>query len=164
MKTLKISIIALLTLTLAGCPRDDSPILNPDLEATSITFSVVPTSDFAGVATITGTVTNVGDLDFNSGQGQQGILLYERPLGTPAPGNLVTRLDFTRLNVGSTLTVSFSRQWDSSSPAEGEFPPEYILIVSYDPDILIDANETNNDTNSSNNSLTVSGGAINGMF
>lgn len=165
MKTLKILCIAFLSLTLTYCTDDDTPMeLNPDLEASSITFSVDPQQEFFGVATITGTVTNVGNGDFTSGEGQQGILLYERPLGAAAPGNLVNTVVFTSLNVGESLTVSFSRPWDASSPAEGEFPPEYILRVSYDPDIFIDGNDNNNDNNSSNNSLTVSGGEINTMF
>ncbi|MHA7058627.1 hypothetical protein ACWGOQ_0015490 [Aquimarina sp. M1] len=168
MKTLKILSVVLLTALFISCDSDDdaAALGTIDLEASSITFSIVRdgSSDFTGTATITGTVTNTGESDFNSSTGQQAILLYQRNLGAPAPGDLVGTVNFTDLAVGETLTVSYMRPWNSSSPAEGEFPPDYRIVLSYDPDIFIDGNDHNNDEDLSNNDLTVSGSGINDIF
>jgi len=165
MKTLKILSILFFSLLLCGCPPDDS-IDNEkiDLEATTITFSIVKDDDFTGTATITGTITNIGDADFSSSSGQQAIRLYQRDLGAPAPGDLVSTVNFTNIPVGETLTISYSRPWNSSSPAEGEFPPDYSIALDYDPDIFIDGNDNNNDEDLTNNNLTVSGSGINDLF
>ena len=170
-KTFKIlTVIALGLTTLTSCdPSDDvndapqTPSI--DLKAEHIIFSVDPTSEFAGNATITGNIINIGD-DFSSGTGQQTISLYERPLGIPTTqlGNLVASLNFTTLAAGQKLEVSYTRPWNSSSPAEGEFPPEYILVIDFDPDLHIDGNEHNDDSNSANNKIEVSGTLINDMF
>ncbi len=165
LKLLSVFVFALFTCT--SCDPEDVNDETPsiDLKADEINFSVDPITSFAGNATITGTVLNVGD-DFRSGAGQQIIRLYERSLGTPTdqPGQEVARLEFTSLDAGETLEVSFTRPWDSSSPAEGEFAPEYILIIDYDPDLPIDGNVHNNDSNNANNRLLVSGHVINSMF
>ena len=166
MKTLKILTLFLFCTTIFSCePDEDTPTPNIDLEAELIIFSVEPTSQFAGNATITGIVKNIGD-NFSSGSGQQTILLYERSSGTPTTqlGNLVASLAFTTLSPDETLEVSYTRPWNSSSPAEGEFPPEYILIISYDPDLYIDGNVNNDDSNHTNDELIVSGSIINTMF
>lgn len=168
MKSLKILSIFILSIALFSCdPEEDTPTTPPniDLIAEFIIFSVEPTSQFAGNATITGNIKNIGD-DFISGAGQQSILLYERALGIPTsqPGTLVASLDFTTLAANQTLEVSFTRPWNSSSPAEGEFPPEYILRISYDPDLYIDGNLNNDDSDASNNEVLVSGSLINTMF
>ena len=170
---LTISVLALMAFTSCDPSDDinDAPISEPtesvtiDLQAENIIFSVDPTSQFAGNATITGTVRNLGD-NFRSGVGQQVIRLYERSLGTPTnqPGTEVASLTFTSLDAGETLEVSYTRSWNSSSPAEGEFAPEYILVIDYDPDLFLDGNVNNDDTNSANNRVLVSGHLINGMF
>ena len=147
-------------------PIDDDPKPTIDLKAESITFSVVKTTDdYHGVATIKGTVKNVGD-DFASGDGQQTIYLYERSLGTPTNqlGIEVAKKPFKNLSAGEILEVTFSRNWYSASPAEGEFPPEYILIISFDPDLYIDGNLNNDDTNHANDELLKSGSGINALF
>jgi len=168
MKTLKILSVLFSSLLLCGCPDDIIERGTIDLEATSITFSVVKDSDdeFRGTVTITGTITNIGDADFNSSEGQQSIFLYQKSLGTPSnePGELVSRKDFTALNAGATETVTFTRDWYSASPAEGEFPPDYRIVISYDPDIFIDGNDANNDEDLSNNEVTESGSGINDLF
>ncbi|NHF61447.1 hypothetical protein FK220_018990 [Flavobacteriaceae bacterium TP-CH-4] len=174
MKTFKflktLGILAILPFALLSCDPDEEPIVEEtsptiDLAVETISFSVVKTSDFVGVATITGSIKNIAD-NFVSGTGQQKVYLYERSLGTPTdqPGNLVAERSFTNLAAGETLEVSFSRAWNASSPAEGEFPPEYILYIGYDPDIYIDGNEHNDDTNTSNDELLESGMAINDLF
>ncbi|WP_378178122.1 hypothetical protein [Aquimarina sp. SS2-1] len=168
MKTFKILSVLFLSAFFIACDSDDdtTPLGTIDLEATSITFSIVKDegSDFTGTATITGTVTNIGTADFNSSTGQQSIRLYQRNLGAPAPGDLVSTLNFTNLAAGETLTISHMRSWNSSSPAEGEFPPDYRIVLDYDPDIFIDGNERNDDENLTNNDITVSGSGINELF
>ncbi|WP_299224012.1 hypothetical protein [uncultured Aquimarina sp.] len=164
MKTLKILSILFFSLLLCACPNDSIDPGTIDLEATSIIFSIVKDEDFTGTATITGTITNIGDADFSSSSGQQVIYLYERNLGTTAPGNLVGTVNFTNIPAGETLTVTYSRPWNSSSPAEGEFPPDYSIALDYDSDIFIDGNDNNNDEDLTNNELTVSGSGINDLF
>jgi hypothetical protein len=168
LKVLTVFVFALFTLT--SCDPEDVNADDPetpsiDLKADAINFSVNPITPFAGDATITGSILNIGD-DFRSGAGQQIIRLYERSLGTPTdqPGQEVARLEFSALDAGETLEVSFTRPWDSSSPAEGEFAPEYILVIDYDPDLQIDGNVHNNDNNSANNRILVNGHIINSMF
>ena len=60
--------------------------------------------------------------------------------------------------------MSYEREWNSSSPTEGEFPPDYIVKISYDPDILIDGNPDNDDCNPGNNEVTRSGAGINTLL
>ena len=168
LKFLSVFIFALFALT--SCEPSDDADDTPetpsiDLKSEFIIFSVEPTSQYAGNATITGNIINIGD-DFNSGAGQQVIRLYERSLGTPTnqPGTEVASLAFTSLAAGEKLEISYTRHWNSSSPAEGEFAPEYILLIDYDPDLLLDSNLHNDDSNSSNNRILVSGHLINSMF
>lgn len=164
MKTLTAFNILVLLLFLLGCDptgpeEEEAPEI--DLAAESITFDVADISNFEGTATITGTVKSIGD-DFISDPGQQVVNLYEKPLG--GSQKLVAQKEFNRLNGGDSLKVSYSRNWDASSPAEGEFPPDYILLISYGPDISIDDKETNDDSDSANNRLERSGSGINEMF
>ncbi|MAQ75146.1 MAG: hypothetical protein CL613_02290 [Aquimarina sp.] len=165
MKTLKLVVLASIAIIAISC-EDDDPIrvLDIDLQATAINFSIEKETDFAGTATITGIVTNIGSENFVSATNQQRILLYERPFGSSSAGSLIGEVNFTSLNAGEQLTVSYTRNWNSSSPDEGEFPPNYVLQITYDPDIAIDGNENNDDKNSANNSLTESGTAINDLF
>lgn len=168
MKLLKICLGIILTLGMFSCDTDDDTEGTPpiiDLEASEISFAIANQENFVADATITGTITNIEET-FSSGMGQQAILLYERSLGTPAgnPGVEVARVDFTNLAAGQTLSISYTRSWDASSPAEGEFPPDYRLVLSYDPDLFIDGNENNDDTNSSNDTLERNGQGINQLF
>ncbi len=168
MKTLKFIPMIILAIAALSCDDDDTisePPPTIDLEATSIDFSLANQDDFVADATILGTITNTQD-DFVSGSGQQAILLYERSLGTPTgnPGVEVARVNFTTLGAGETLTISYTRTWNASSPAEGEFPPDYRILISYDPDLLIDGNDDNDDDNVSNDELTRSGQGINQLF
>lgn len=171
MKPLKFLSLIFFSLALFSCdpeevtPQEQNP--NIDLMAESITFSVDidPNNQFSGTATITGKIKNIGD-KYMSNPNQQAIYLYERSLGTLTTqlGTLVAQQNFQNLEINETAEVTFSRTWNSSSPAEGEFPPEYILIISFDPDLYIDGNVNNDDTNHNNDELLVSGSAINDLF
>jgi len=165
-KIVGVFLLVIVSTIFAGCPPEDDmrPVI--DLKAESIEFSVVKTTDdFHGVATIKATIKNIGN-DFASGEGQQIMYLYERSLGIPTSqlGTEVARKAFTHLSFDQTLEVTFSRNWYSASPAEGEFPPEYILVIGYDPDLYIDGNFNNDDNNHENDELMVSGSGINALF
>jgi len=170
MKTIKTSIgylILLLAIIVSiSCNDDEIAIPDPpfiDLEATSIEFNVENvTPNFTADAIITATITNIGEA-FSTNENQIIIELLERPLGA-AVGTVV---DFARpiaIAPNGQLTLSFTRPWNASSPAEGEFPPEYILDIAYDPDFGIDANLNNDDFNFDNNRIIVSGAEINELI
>ncbi len=128
---------------------------NIDLAAESINFSVVNVMDrFNAVVKIEGVVRNVGRLNYTSGTKQQSALLYEDNGGIL---RLVASQSFQNLDVNATAKVSFTRNWNKAS----EFPPNYILIISFDPDIYMDANTNNDDANNANNKFSRSGGEIN---
>lgn len=134
-----------------------------DPAATQIQFAITnQTSQFRGTVKITGVVKNIGDSLFDSGSGQQSVLLYEIPLG----GSPILRAqkNFEDLAPGQKLKLSYSRNWDASSPSEGEFPPNYRVVISYDPDIYIDGNPFNDDANLGNNQRDRSGSGINDLF
>ena len=130
----------------------------PDPSANRIGFRLInKTSQFAGNVEIIGVVKNVGGAAYESGPNQQGMHLY-------ADTHLVKSQAFQNLAPGQEVEIRHSRPWNSSSPAEGEFPPEYKLIITYDPDIRIDANPKNDDCNGANNVKTRSGADINTLF
>jgi hypothetical protein len=109
-----------------------------------------------------GTVKNVGGAPYVSGPNQQIAQLYEiNPGGRP---RLVASRAFQNLAPNEAVTVTFERDWNSASPAEGEFPPTYRLLVTYDPDIRLDGNTKNDDCNSGNNVKDRAGSDINGLF
>lgn len=129
-----------------------------DPAAAKIDFAIVSrTTQFRGRVRVTATVKNVGRRDFISRVGQQTALLY-------SDSTLVARRDFVNLAVGQAFTFSYERQWDSSSPAEGEFPPNYRVVLTYDPDIYIDGNTQNDDCSNANNNRVRSGAGINDLF
>jgi hypothetical protein len=134
----------------------------PDLAA-SIDFSIAyRTSRTSGRVNIVGKVKNVGGVAYESGPNQQTALLYEIvPGGQP---RLVASQALQNLAPGEEITVRFGRTWNASSPAEGEFPPSYRLVLSFDPDIRIDGNPKNDDCNRSNDVRERSGAEINTML
>lgn len=142
-------------LTLAGCP---------DPAAHEIRFQIVRSyTQFRKRIRITGIVKNVGKQAFVSGPNQASAQLYEIPLGA-ASGRMVAQRAFQNLAPGATISVSYERDWNSSSPSEGEFPPNYKLIITYDPDIYMDANKQNDDCGRNNNTKQRSGTDINAMI
>jgi hypothetical protein len=127
-----------------------------DLAVTEIRFSIVSLkSVFSGTVKIEAIVKNVGSHNYTSGVNQQTVLLYEEVPGTSP--RLVASRNFQSLGVNGTVSVSYSREWQTSD----EFPPSYTAIVVYDPDIYLDSNNNNDDGNSSNNRLTRPGSEIN---
>ncbi len=135
----------------------------PDPAVQRIDFAIVSkTSQFSGKVRITGVIKNVGLEPYISGPNQQAVYLYEGPMGGKA--NLVATKKFQNLNPGQEVKVIYERNWHASSPAEGEFPPSYRVLISYDPDIRMDGNPKNDDCNINNNQMERSGTEINALF
>lgn len=136
-----------------------------DPAAVEIRFDIVRRdSQFAGRVRINGVVKNIGNKTFQSGPNQAAAYLYQLPPGATSGGTLVAQQPFTYLAVGDAINVSWERDWNSSSPNEGEFPNSYRLIIVYDPDIYMDANKDNDDCNGNNNQIDRSGTEINDML
>lgn len=153
--------LLLAAMVMAGCDdSEEEPTreLNIDLAAHSLEFEIEKTQEFVGIVTITGIIKNIGD-DFRSSEGQQAVHLLEKPAGS-GKSIMLDMLEFTDLDAGETLEVSFQREWYAGM----EFPPSFIVRLSYDPDIYIDGNELNDDSNNSNNTLERSGQEISEMF
>ncbi len=139
--------------------------LCPDPAAFEIRFEIVNrTSQFDGRVRITGIVKNVGSKAFKSGPHQAKAYLYQLPPGAATGGTMVAQREFTNLAAGATFSLTYERNWRSSSPAEGEFPPSYRLLITYDPDIYMDNNKDNDDCNQGNNKKDRSGSEINDLF
>lgn len=135
----------------------------PDPAVEKIDFTIVSrTGKFSGKVRITGVVKNVGLAPYISGPNQQAVHLYEFIPGGSA--RLVAKKNFQNLNPGQQVTVAYERNWDASSPSEGEFPPSYRVIIAYDPDIRLDSNPKNDDCNINNNQKERSGADINALF
>lgn len=135
----------------------------PDLAAQKLDFTIVSKSrPFAGRVRILGTVKNVGLGAYKSQADQQVALLLEtNPGGAP---RLVAHQPFHDLTPGAEVNLHYEREWDASSPAEGEFPPDYRLMIAYDPDILLDSNTRNDDCRGTNNWIERNGSDINALF
>ena len=130
----------------------------PDPAADRIEFSIInKTSQYQGRVRITGVVKNLGGA-YESGPNQQSAYLID---GTYT---IVATKAFQNLAHGEEVAVIYERDWDASSPGEGEFPPTYKLVIAYDPDINTDGNTKNDDCNTSNNVKTRSGSDMNTMF
>lgn len=137
----------------------------PDPAAYEIRFEIVNrTSQFNGRVRITGIVKNVGGKAFKSGPHQAKAYLYQLPPGATTGGTIVAQREFTNLAVDATFSLTYERNWRSSSAAEGEFPPTYRLLITYDPDIYMDNNKDNDDCNQGNNKKDRSGSEINDLF
>jgi hypothetical protein len=133
-----------------------------DLVAQDIVFSIVSRKDKkSGSVKIEDIVKNTGSSAYNSAPEQQIALLYEEVPGT-AP-RLVASQNFQNVPAGGTVKVSFTRNWNRSATDLSEFPPNYILVIVFEPDIYIDGNDQNNDSNTTNNRLSKSGAAINSL-
>jgi len=150
--------------TIKPFPRDC-----PDPAAVEIRFDIVRRySQFNGRIRITGVVKNIGTKAFIAGPNQAKAYLYQLPAGVPCPnatgGTIVAQREIRNLAPGATLAVSWERDWNSSSPSEGEFPNCYRLLITYDPDIYMDASKDNDDCNQNNNKKERSGTEINDML
>lgn len=113
---------------------------------------------FQGTIDIVGVVRNVGRANYVSGRGQQSVeLLEESPGETP---RVVRTASFTNLNAGGDVRVTYQRDWDVAR----EFPPRYMLRISYGPDIRIDGNAANDDCRLNNNEATIEPRQIDVLF
>ncbi len=161
MKKLIFYNLMLASIITAGCDDKEeqpTPGFNIDLAAHSLDFDIEKTQAFTGIVTITGTIKNIGD-DFRSSEGRQAVHLLEKPAGS-GKSIMLDIKEFTDLDTGETLEVSFQREWYAGM----EFPPSFIVRVSYDPDIYLDGNEQNDDSNNGNNAIERSGQEISEMF
>ena len=148
------------------CAASAFAVAGPDPAVVRIEFTIHkdkfhPTR---GTAHITAVVKNVGDVPYTTSPTQQNIQIFELVLGRAAAGPAKKVCTFGNLTVGQEVRCQYDRPWDSSSPAEGEFPPDYKAMIVYDPDIRLDGNPKNDDISSKNNSLQKSGSAINDRF
>lgn len=144
-----------------GAYERRSPIV--DLAARQIEANILRSiSPFVAEIAVVGYVRNVGTLDYQSNPTQQVARLYEiNPGGAP---RLVASQPFANLAPGQEIAVRYTRRWDRSSPAEGEFPPTYRLVIEFDPDIAVDGNPLNDDRVQPNNATEMLGTQINDLF
>lgn len=141
----------------------------PDPAAHELKFQIVRRdTQFKGRIRVTGVVKNVGGKPFICGPNQAKAYLYELPPGVPAAtatgGRIVAQREIRNLPAGAFIQLTYERDWNSSSPSEGEFPNSYRLLITYDPDIYQDANKANDDCNQGNNKKSRSGTEINDLF
>jgi hypothetical protein len=135
----------------------------PDPAAYEIKFSIVrKLGPFRARVRVTGVIKNVRNKAFQSGPNQAKAYLYQVPAGASS-GPAVAQREIRNLRPGATINLVFERDWYSSSPSEGEFPPKYVLQILYDPDIYMDANKNNDDCNRNNNRKERSGADFNRM-
>lgn len=131
----------------------------PDPATTKIKYELIRRiSPTQGRVRITGVVKNIGS-QYTSGSNQQGVLLYELHPGGVAP-RAVKDQAFQNLAPGQEVTIVFERDWSASD----EFPPDYAIQLTYDPDITIDGNPRNDDCNLRNNRFQRRGSEINALL
>lgn len=97
---------------------------------------------------IQGIVKNIGGKDFSSGTKQQ-IQLWE--VSTPTSRKMVQQIEFSSLRAGQEISINYERP--ALKPSD-EFPPNYEVLIVYDPDIFSDANPNNDDANMKNNKMS----------
>jgi hypothetical protein len=150
--------------SIAACGPGEPPAPSPgpyrtgrDPAVQRIDFEVLNrTSPLTARVRITGVVANLGRLAYESGPDQQNILLYENR-------RHVQTVRFQNLGPGEEVRIQYERDWDVSSPAEGEFPPTYHVFIDYDADIYLDSNPANDDEEMNNNRRQREGNAINDL-
>lgn len=139
---------------LCDCDDDGTTEQCPDPAVQEIKFEIVQKySDFRGKVRITAVIKNIG-ADFNC---DALLVLSERPIGSSAPTHSES-VSFNSLTSNEELTVVYERDWNASSPNEGEFPPDYFCYISYDVDVPCQ------DCSFTNNTKTESGSKINALF
>jgi len=134
----------------------------PDPALRRLTFRVVertPGRRHVGKVSLIATVENVGKGEYRSRSNQQTVDLYETVPGR-APRRVAGR-EFATLAPGQRFDLVWTRAWDASSPAEGEFPPSFEARLAYDPDIRIDGNPANDECTTKNNAARLNGKSIN---
>ncbi len=127
-----------------------------------LTFRIVertPGRRFQGKVSLIATVENVGKGEYRSRSDQQQIQLFETPRG--GQPRMVASREFGNLAPGQKVDLVWTRPWDASSPAEGEFPPSYEAKIVYDPDIRADGNPANDECSAGNNAARLNGKSIN---
>jgi len=107
---------------------------------------------------IEGVVKNVGSQTFTSNPKQSIAYLYRDTPG--ASGALVAQLPITSLAPGATLSVKTTIRFRKSD----EFPPSYKLQLGWDPDIALDGNPANDDSNRANDVKSRQSGEISALF
>ncbi len=143
-------------------PTINIPVGCPDPAAESLTFRVLskdakfPMS--AGRILITGVVKNVGNAVFESDPRQANVTLYEIQAG--GRGIVKAQQSISRLEPDATITLTYTTDWNKAI----EFPVTYSLVISYDPDIYLDANKKNDDCNQNNNKKELPGTEINRLW
>lgn len=95
-----------------------------------------------GRALITYGVSNVSDVEFVSGAGQQAVVLSKGSAALASEG-------FSRLAPGQSLT------WQRFVRAPMEFPDTYTAALTHGPDLYTDGNPRNDDCNRHNNARQV---------
>lgn len=134
-----------------------SPKSCPDPAVDSVTITNI-TRRSAGVYdfTVSAVVRNVGYADYSSGAQQQSVQIYRKPQG--ASSSLVHTQAFQNLRRGATVTARYRvTNWGTST----EFPPDFLVLIAYDPDIALDGNVANDDCQSGNNRRSITGAQIN---
>lgn len=125
----------------------------PNPGVVSFEATLLSKSGTSGTFRLDGVVRNVGLQAFNSSAGQQAVQIWRG-------STMVAEEVFTNLAPGEEVTISVEVTWSSSD----EFPPDYMLLISYDPDIYSDANDENDDCYSDNNSATLTATELNTLF
>lgn len=142
-------------------------VLQPaiDLKAMSITFTLIRRiDDNKAIIKVIGTIKNVGTQKYISNENQQGVNLSEVQSSTfpNAVGPTKVKVDrlFSTIPAGGIFQISYEMEWNKSN----EFPPIFVLNITFDPDIRADGNTSNDDAVYANNKLEVDGKAtINAM-
>ena len=142
-----------------GCDDKETDVKpHIDLAVESFDFTIEKTAQFEGNILFKAVIKNVGD-DYRSNEGQQTISLSEKP-----PGGQSITLEskkFKDLDAGETLELQYTLQgWRSSQ----EFPSSFSVRIGFDPDLYIDGNPQNDDSNSDNNTKEITGEQINARF
>jgi hypothetical protein len=115
-----------------------------------------------GFLSITGKVMNHGSKDFISNPRQAEAQLLVKKLWMSGPGAYVylQQIPIARLNVNQEINLSgrfelpWFERWDCDSPPVPGYccqQVQVVIMVSYDPDILMDANPDNDDCRYNNN-------------
>ena len=140
-------------------PRGVTPQLNnklivkkPDLAVTQFSVRVMEkVSRWQFRVRLTATVKNVGQGDYISGANQQSMTIM--PVGASRASKT---LRFQNLRVGQSASISH----DFTFSLSDEFPTNWVARVGFDPDIYIDGNRRNDDTNRANNARTITASKI----